>query len=487
MDLGQVFTRGQAAEYMVSLFGADKDARLLDACFGDGAFLEALRQRGYGDVTGYEIDKDICGRTAVRYPEYKLVQGDFLGIQERASYDGIIMNPPYIRQEKIDDLEPLGITKAILRKDPIYRHLPSTANMYMYFTIKAIELLKTGGELVIIFPSSWMQARSGQQFREALLSRCGMEKEIHIKGEVFEQEALVEVVILKLVKGICQKNTLVEYLEIKDGNFLPRKGFKEVLNLNFQMPFSDLAGVRRGLTTGYNAMYINPGFSGHDSERFVRPILSTPKAVAGYSTKGAKTDFLFFPGKEGEFPPEVALYLQKWKEKIIKEKSPKTLYERALEGERWYEIREIKGTGILFSYFVRNDMKFVLNDQGYFVRDNFYVIYPKMDKMLLFALLNNYYTYYQLEQSGKKYGAGLLKLQRYDIESLKFPDHRDFSKSFTKRLTSLAKELSVSGQGRLVREITEALSEYSSAGYEEIVRQYDAIKRHRLEGGKDGI
>ena len=119
MDLGQVFTRGQAAEYMVSLFGVDKDARLLDACFGDGAFLEALRQRGYGDVTGYEIDKDICGRTAVRYPEYKLVQGDFLGVQERASYDGIIMNPPYIRQEKIDDLEPLGITKTVLRKDPI--------------------------------------------------------------------------------------------------------------------------------------------------------------------------------------------------------------------------------------------------------------------------------------------------------------------------------------------------------------------------------
>ena len=44
---------------------------------------------------------------------------------------------------------------------------------------------------MIIFPSSWMQARSGQQFREALLSGCGMEKEIHIKGEVFEQEALL--------------------------------------------------------------------------------------------------------------------------------------------------------------------------------------------------------------------------------------------------------------------------------------------------------
>ena len=486
MDLGQVFTREQVAQYMVSLFGLGRDARLLDACFGDGAFLKALKQQGYRDVTGYEIDKDICGRTAKRYPEYKLVHGDFLQVREKETYDGIIMNPPYIRQEKIDGLEPLGITKALLRKDPVYCHLPSTANMYMYFTVKAIEMLKPGGELVIIFPSSWMQAKSGQQFRKELLSGCDMEKEIHIKGEVFEQEALVEVVILKLVKGACHRNTSVEYLEIRDGNFLPQKGYREILNIDFQTSFADLAEVRRGLTTGYNAMYINPGFSDRGSGKFVKSILSTPKAVSGYSTKGAKTDILFCPGREDKFPPEIDAYLKKWKEKILKEKSPKTLYERAMRGERWYEIREVEGKGIIFSYFVRNDMKFVLNDQGYLVRDNFYVISPKIDFLLLFALLNNFYTYYQLEQSGKKYGAGLLKLQRYDIETLKFPDYRELPEISKGKLADLARKLAVTGKSELVKEITSALSAYSAVGYDEIVRQYDSIKQNRLEGGKDG-
>ena len=65
-------------------------------------------------------------------------------------------------------------------------------------------------------------------------------------------------------------------------------------------------------------------------------------------------------------------------------------------------------------------MKFVMNETSAFARDNFYVIKPKVDKWVLFALLNNYYTYYQLELSGKRYGAGLLKLQRYDIEELTF-------------------------------------------------------------------
>lgn len=56
------------------------------------------------------------------------------------------MNPPYIRQEKIDDLEKLGITKNKLRKNKIYEQLPSTANMYMYFIFKALDLLKVDGE-----------------------------------------------------------------------------------------------------------------------------------------------------------------------------------------------------------------------------------------------------------------------------------------------------------------------------------------------------
>ena len=43
--------------------------------------------------------------------------------------------------------------------------------------------------------------------------------------------------------------------------------------------------------------------------------------------------------------------------------------------------------------FVRNDMKFVSHDGKALVRDNFYIISSKVDKMFMFALLNNYYTF----------------------------------------------------------------------------------------------
>lgn len=135
----------------------------------------------------------------------------------------------------------------------------------------------------------------------------------------------------------------------------------------------------------------------------------------------------------------------------------------------------------MFSYFVRNDMKFVMNETGVLARDNFYVIKPKVDKWVLFALLNNYYTYYQLELSGKKYGAGLLKLQRYDIEGLFFPNYEMISDSDKNELMVLSHKLLESADSAVIGEITKLISKYSRISYKEITDRYVEIKSNRLE------
>ncbi len=54
------------------------------------------------------------------------------------------------------------------------------------------------------------------------------------------------------------------------------------------------------------------------------------------------------------------------------------------------------------------------------VRDNFYIINCDFDEKLAFALLNNYYKFIiSLKKIGKKYGNGLLKIQKYDFNNLK--------------------------------------------------------------------
>ena len=138
MDLGQVFTKEIVADYMASLFTLKEDAVFLDPCFGGGAFLSALNRIGKTKVTGYEIDSHLFSLATDRYPQYALKKTDFLQAPSHKKYDGIIMNPPYIRHERINDMASLGVEKEILAKDELYKDLPSTANLYMYFIIMMI-------------------------------------------------------------------------------------------------------------------------------------------------------------------------------------------------------------------------------------------------------------------------------------------------------------------------------------------------------------
>lgn len=479
-DLGQIFTKGNVARYMVSLFDLPKQAAIMDPCFGAGSFLEALEEYKYDNVIACEMDTFLFESTRSKYPQYRLINGDFLKYGSSNTYDGIVMNPPYIRQEKIDELEPYGITKEILRSNPIFTGLPSTANMYMYFIMKAIDLLKDRGQLVVIFPSSWINARSGADFQRALLSKCGIEKQIHIHGEVFEKEALVDVIILKLIKGEMNTRGCEEYLESRDGKLQAIQIDGENAAEIFSYPFSKLATIRRGLTTGCNKMYINPALRSEENGCF-KPIISSPKSIDGYTTLNARVDRLFSP-VENVVSGEILCYLDFWRRKIMQEKKPKTLYQKINSSDKWYELREINGEGILFSYFVRNDMKFVMNESGTLARDNFYVIKPKIDKWLLFALLNNYYTYYQLEMSGKRYGAGLLKLQRYDIEGLTFPDYTLISSIDKEKMVKLSYKLVESANISVTDEITKLLSKYSNVSYKDITEKYFFVKSNRLEG-----
>lgn len=116
-------------------------------------------------------------------------------------------------------------------------------------------------------------------------------------------------------------------------------------------------------------------------------------------------------------------YLEKYKKEIQQSKKPAALYQKIWNNETWYNLPLKNSRGIIFSYFIRNDVRFIKNDTNFVVRDNFYIITPKIDTNLLFALLNNYFTFYQLELLGKKYGAGLLKIQRYDLEKIMFPNY----------------------------------------------------------------
>lgn len=479
MDLGQVFTKSIVAEYMVSLFTLKKNATILDPCFGAGAFLSAIKKDGKYKAVGYEIDKKLFESKCEEFSEFSLENSDFLQAPQTKKYDGIIMNPPYVRHEKINELADLGVSKSVLLKNKLYTELPSTANLYMYFIIKAISLLKPDGELIVIFPGSWLQAKNGNRFRDALYKDCSIERHINISGDVFEESALVDVLILKIRKDGKNQKADPEHIRLKDGKFEHYENETCDISIQLSVPFSSISRVRRGLTTGYNTMFINPSI--RKNTRCVRPIISSPKQINGYSTVDASTDELLVVDKKKTDINEVSEFLSEWAEKILEDGKPETLVKKIKDNKEWYKLNIFDCEGIIFSYFVRNDMKFVYNGTDRIIRDNFYVLYPTINKWLCFALLNNIYTYYQLECTGKKYGAGLLKIQRYDIENLMFPNVDSFTKDDALTLEKLGKQLAETGEKTVIHEITEILSRYADISYESILSEYEEKVKDRLE------
>lgn len=487
MDLGQVFTKKEVADLMVSFLEKDADASLLDPCFGGGVFINSAIQFGYKDIDGYEIDRNLYEDVKGKHPFLNLRNENFLQASECKKYDGIVMNPPYIRHEKINDLESIGITKKILSEEDIFLSLPSSANLYMYFIIKSLYLLKNEGDLVVVFPSSWLLSKNGRSFEKTIYSMCSLIKQIHISGELFEKYAMVDVIVLHLRKSKIKYPVIINNASLINGviSFEENKEIEERLELGFSASFPEIAKIRRGLTTGNNEMFINPPLSINTYKDHIKKIISSPKSISGYSTINANLDNILLPDSDID-NIEVEKYIYKWRENILSLESPKTLFNKIKNGsEDWYKLKDIDSKGIVFSYFVRNDIKFIYNDYGHLVRDNFYIIYPKIDPLLAFALLNNYYTFYQLEKLGKKYGSGLLKLQKYDIEELVFPDINNFSKKDVLILKKLSEKLIKENYTQCINEITEVISSYSKISSSRIKISYFKVKSHRLGSKKN--
>lgn len=481
-DLGQIFTRRVLADYMVSLFTLPSKSVVLDPCFGGGVFLDSIAANTDYKAHGYEIDNELYNNYFENEKRASLYNSDFLLSDISIKYDGIIMNPPYIRHEKIDDLQDYGITKAKLTKKPIFSKLPRTANLYMYFVIKAINIIKANGELLVIFPESWLNSKGGVTFKGILSRLCSVESRIHVSGSAFEKDALVDVIILKLKKNASLVDCEPQYVSIDGDSINKRNVEKFQQTFHNRMPVTTYSTIRRGLTTGCNKIFVNPQIK--ENSGLLVDIISSPKAISGFTTINAATDKLLVVKSDSSLSKELKDYLLNWENTIAKTRKPKTLAEKIKKSEQWYSLNDIDCRGIIFGYMVRNNMRFIINDSDLTVRDNFYIITPNIDIYTMFALLNNYYVYTQLEMSGRKYGGGMLKLQKYDVESLMLTNLAAVSDDDKTKLTEFGRRLADSGDKKIIADITKLLSSYELVGLQEIRSQFEYMQSKRLEYGK---
>lgn len=198
-DRGAVFTRPEVVNAILDLAGYRPDRplhqmRLLEPSFGAGDFLLCAADRLWsaftrcggtpgtaGEVlrnaiTAVELHEPTFDQTAMRLTKQLVAQGlcahdagalcaswlirdDFLLTPLDRSFDFVVGNPPYVRQERI----PPALLNEYRRR---FHTLYDRADLYVPFFERALDLLSDHGVLGYICANRWLKNRYGGPLRE---------------------------------------------------------------------------------------------------------------------------------------------------------------------------------------------------------------------------------------------------------------------------------------------------------------------------------
>jgi hypothetical protein len=201
-ERGAIFTRREVVDFILDLVGYVVseplcERSLLEPSFGAGDFLfpaierllatrkkalaEGKKVAGIaGCLRAVELHRETFDRVrekvlsmlcqadfsladAIELADSWLIPGDFLLAQLPSSFDFVVGNPPYVRQELI----PAALLQEYRRR---FLTIYDRADLYVPFIERSLRLLVKGGKLGLICADRWMKNRYGGPLR-ALVSR----------------------------------------------------------------------------------------------------------------------------------------------------------------------------------------------------------------------------------------------------------------------------------------------------------------------------
>lgn len=145
--LGQVFTPPNIIKKMIQLIRNGKS--VLEPSCGDAKFFNTIKNSGYPNITGVEIDKTLQNDGV-----YNI---DFFDYNTNNKFDTIIGNPPYVKYKNIIQST----------KDKLNSSLNNT-NLYVYFIEKCLNHLNFGGELIFIVPRDFLKATACKSLNQQM-------------------------------------------------------------------------------------------------------------------------------------------------------------------------------------------------------------------------------------------------------------------------------------------------------------------------------
>jgi len=279
--LGQYFTRSDVVDLIVGFCVRDADARVLDGGCGAGTFLvrSYVRKKMLKpSKTHRELIEELYGVDIAKFPahlsiinlasrnlaelknhpkifhrdffkffpgeEYSPIEfrGEALGrseVKEKIPeyFDAVVMNPPYTRQEEMEDI--VEEEKKLAYKTCIldWKHMigpqlkedlkiSKRSSIYVYFFIHGGRFLREGGRLGLITSNSWLDVDYGGDLQRFFLENFKIKAIIESKVERWFEDADINTAITILER--CsnpeeRSNNAVRFIQLKKplAEFIP--------------------------------------------------------------------------------------------------------------------------------------------------------------------------------------------------------------------------------------------------------------------------
>ena len=243
-------------------------------------------------------------------------------------FDVVIGNPPYVRQEKIKHLKPT------LKKR--YTCYTGTADLYVYFYERGLQLLNTSGVHTFICSNSWLDVNYGAPLQKYLLDNTTGAVICHSEAEREFESADINTIVSILQNGTpdadsrarfltfstfigdpnlenCRERTRT-YIELaqagtRDNKYAGDKWGGKYLRApdiywtilekgkDKLVRLGDIAEVRRGFTTGANEFfYLNAEQiqAWGIEDEFLKPVIKSPRECKSIRVDPRQLQFKLF-------------------------------------------------------------------------------------------------------------------------------------------------------------------------------------------------
>lgn len=229
--LGSVYTPSNIARFLTSWAINKSDDKILDVGVGEGVFVfEAYnrllelgsakfnaQEQIFGaelDVPTYQRFTEATRRIDINFPNLK--NANFFDV-DFPVIDAIVGNPPYVRRSYIEDVD--KIRQSVIAKNKLIETLNMTrlTDLYIYFLLHALPMLKPGGKLAVITADPWLNAGYGIEFKRYLQQHFRIEKLISPDNRVFEDAQVKPVLILAIKKDHVELDEDISFIRVKNG------------------------------------------------------------------------------------------------------------------------------------------------------------------------------------------------------------------------------------------------------------------------------